>query len=162
MKAISLHQPWASLVMQGVKRLETRSWAPPASLVGERVLVHAAKRLDRCVLERPFSEVIRDPGRDAPIGVLLGSVLIEGAWEIEREADVGLIVREYHRRHDGLGGHFEEAIARELAFGDFELGRWAWGLGAPRRLNVPIPWGGRQRFFEVGQLTALLGPEHRR
>ena len=29
MKAISLWQPWASLVAEGVKTIETRSWAPP-------------------------------------------------------------------------------------------------------------------------------------
>jgi hypothetical protein len=26
MKALSLHQPWASLIALGVKRIETRSW----------------------------------------------------------------------------------------------------------------------------------------
>lgn len=157
MKAISLHQPWASLVMQGVKRLETRSWAPPASLEGRRVLVHAAKRLDPCVLEAPFSQVIRNPEVNAPTGVLLGSVLLEGAWRIDSAADRDLVVGEYHR---GEGARAREL---ELAFGDFELGRWMWGLQAPRQLNVPIPYNGRQGFFKVdGTLQALLGGEHSR
>ena len=32
MKALTLHQPWASLIAHGVKTIETRSWAPPRSL----------------------------------------------------------------------------------------------------------------------------------
>jgi ASCH domain-containing protein len=42
--AISLWQPWASLIALGVKRIETRSWPCPAKYIGERVLIHAAKR----------------------------------------------------------------------------------------------------------------------
>lgn len=41
MKAITLHQPWATLVALGVKTIETRSWAPPKALIGERLLIHA-------------------------------------------------------------------------------------------------------------------------
>ena len=29
MKALTLHQPWASLVMRGAKLYETRSWSTP-------------------------------------------------------------------------------------------------------------------------------------
>lgn len=43
-KALTLHQPWASLVALGIKSIETRSWAPPKALIGERLLVHAGRR----------------------------------------------------------------------------------------------------------------------
>lgn len=41
MKALSLHQPWASLVALGVKTIETRSWA---TKYRGPLLIHAAKR----------------------------------------------------------------------------------------------------------------------
>ena len=44
MKAISLHQPWASLIAVGIKTIETRSWAPPKALIGQRIAIHAAKK----------------------------------------------------------------------------------------------------------------------
>lgn len=65
MKAISLHQPWASLCVtrqpcdaceggtgyvaescdeRMVKRFETRSWPCPPKLIGSRVLIHATQR----------------------------------------------------------------------------------------------------------------------
>ena len=43
MKAISLWQPWASLIACEAKRIETRSWKPPQSLIGERIAIHAAQ-----------------------------------------------------------------------------------------------------------------------
>ena len=41
MKALTLHQPWASLIAGGRKTIETRPWAPPCGLVGERFAIHA-------------------------------------------------------------------------------------------------------------------------
>lgn len=41
LRAITLHQPWATLVALGVKTIETRSW--PTKYRG-RILIHAAKR----------------------------------------------------------------------------------------------------------------------
>ena len=45
MYAITLHQPWASLIALGVKTVETRSWPAPAHLVGQTIAVHAGKRV---------------------------------------------------------------------------------------------------------------------
>lgn len=47
MKAISLWQPWASLIACGAKPYETRSWAPPRSMIGQPIAIHAAKKVDR-------------------------------------------------------------------------------------------------------------------
>lgn len=40
MKALSLYQPWATPVVAGFKRLETRSWRTDYT---GRLLIHAAK-----------------------------------------------------------------------------------------------------------------------
>ena len=45
MKAITLHQPWATLIADGAKTIETRSWRPPQTLIGQRIVIHAGKRL---------------------------------------------------------------------------------------------------------------------
>lgn len=44
MKAISIRQPWAWLIVNGYKDIENRSW--PTSIRGE-VLVHASKGMTR-------------------------------------------------------------------------------------------------------------------
>lgn len=45
--AITLWQPWASLVAAGAKRFEFRSWPAPTHLVGRRVAIHAGARAVR-------------------------------------------------------------------------------------------------------------------
>lgn len=47
MKALTLWQPWASLVVAGCKPYEFRGWRAPASIVGHRIVIHAAaKKID--------------------------------------------------------------------------------------------------------------------
>lgn len=46
MKAITLKQPWASLVASGLKQVENRTWAVPRSIRGERIAIHAGKGFD--------------------------------------------------------------------------------------------------------------------
>ncbi len=63
MKAISIHQPWASLIAFGEKRFETRSWHPQYR---GRILIHASKTFnhaeqDLCHKE-PFISVLKPHG----------------------------------------------------------------------------------------------------
>ena len=44
MKAITLWQPYASLVAAGAKPFEFRGWHPPRSIIGQRIAIHAAAR----------------------------------------------------------------------------------------------------------------------
>ena len=46
MKALTIRQPWASLIALGVKHIETRSWRAPQSLIGQTIAIHAGKALD--------------------------------------------------------------------------------------------------------------------
>lgn len=45
MKALTIWQPWASLIMIGAKPYEFRSWMAPRSTVGKRIVIHAGSRL---------------------------------------------------------------------------------------------------------------------
>ena len=42
MKAITIKQPWASLIVHGIKDIENRTWACPWKYIGHRVLIHAS------------------------------------------------------------------------------------------------------------------------
>lgn len=41
MKAITIKQPWASLIVHGIKDIENRTWPCPKKYIGQRVLIHA-------------------------------------------------------------------------------------------------------------------------
>lgn len=42
MKAITIKQPWASLIVHGIKDIENRTWTCPKKYIGQRVLIHAS------------------------------------------------------------------------------------------------------------------------
>lgn len=44
MKALTIYQPWASLIMAGAKTVEWRGWALHRSLIGQRIAIHASAR----------------------------------------------------------------------------------------------------------------------
>ena len=42
MKTITIKQPWASLIIHGIKDIENRTWPCPKKYIGKRVLIHAS------------------------------------------------------------------------------------------------------------------------
>lgn len=44
MKALTVWQPWATLIAIGAKPYEFRHWTPPRSLRGQRIAIHAGAR----------------------------------------------------------------------------------------------------------------------
>jgi hypothetical protein len=135
-KAISVCQPWATLIVHGLKRLETRSWA-----TGHRgpLAVHAGKSFPPSArmlcLQEPYRTLLAGAGlldwRDLPTGHIIGVAEVVGctrAPELERLPDL------------------------ERQLGDFGPGRWAWALVNPRPLPAPVPCRGRLGLFEVPDL----------
>src|SRR5690606_7935017 len=47
MRALTLWQPWAWAMSIGLKRIENRTWRPPAWLIGQRFCLAAGKKWDR-------------------------------------------------------------------------------------------------------------------
>lgn len=47
MRALTLKQPWAYAVTHLGKRVENRTWAPPRSIVGHDIAIHAGKSIER-------------------------------------------------------------------------------------------------------------------
>lgn len=121
MKAISLWQPWASLIVDGRKQYETRDWATKHR---GPLAIHAAKVVDKdaCRLfgYRPY---------DIPSGAVLGVADLMHCCEMTEE----IIAMQ--------GGV-------ELAVGHWMVGRFAWKLRLVERFIVPVPTVGRQGIFE--------------
>ncbi len=70
MKAITIRQPWASLIMAGIKTVENRTWR--TSYRGP-LLIHAGAGTDREAMAR-YGHLL--PGW--PAGVILGTVDLTG------------------------------------------------------------------------------------
>jgi hypothetical protein len=62
MRAITLIQPWAGPIAQGIKTVENRTWEPPLALLGQRIAIHAGAKLDRETVEDLYEDGL-DPVR---------------------------------------------------------------------------------------------------
>lgn len=145
MKALTLWQPWASLVALGEKRIETRCWQ--TSYRGP-LAIHAAAKLPPRWLgasmhgnefRNELADVLnvgRDhtarAGIDAAIhGLPYGAVVaIVRLWDIELAHLVAETLEE-----------------RERIFGNYETGRYAWFLELVEKLDPPIPAKGNRLLW---------------
>lgn len=170
MKALSLHQPWASLLVHGRKQVETRGW--PLHHCG-RLLIHAAKhwtpetaetavglffrpQLEDIGVEFEATEAAIRRGWNLPFGAIVGSVEVVDCFRTE---DVRLsfpivtpnvVAGERWRKLD-LG-------MREYAFGDYSPGRFAFLCRNAVAFTRPVPCRGRQGLFTVDE-AILKGAE---
>lgn len=148
MKALTLTQPWATLVAIGAKRIETRSWKTPYR--GE-LAIHAAKGLGKLskwrfismLDEEPFKSVLkahfgeyRAPYfphpmlNNLPGGAIVATCTILDCFAITTS-------------------FADNAISsQERAFGDYTPGRYAWLLANVQKLETPIPAKGALGLWE--------------
>ena len=155
LKAISLWQPWASLIVAGLKTTETRGWTTKHR---GPLIIHAAKRpidaFGRALCER-YASVL---GEDAlPLGAVVGicqliDVLqVDPTFGLVDEVEAGIIqVPLYQSSKPGWSfrGDGCAVVGHEQAdVGDLSHGRYAWLLDDIVALDEPIEQSGRQGLW---------------
>ncbi len=132
MRALSLWQPWATLVAIGAKKWETRSW--PVEFRGQ-LAIHAAKKRDiesLCLVNtEPFETALK--GHGLPLGVVLCTVDVLNCFTTTHALENGLI------------------SDTERAFGDYSPGRYCFELGNLKCFSAPVPARGMQRIWKWEQ-----------
>jgi hypothetical protein len=153
-KAISLHQPWASLIPMGLKKYETRSWA--TSYTGP-LLICAAKKTSReqklyhQYFLTKYQQILTDTDNyvdwdDLPFGCAVALVNLTDCIRMTQT-------------------FISEQPQTELDTGDWRLGRFAWKLDNIRRIVPAIPIVGKQGLFNAEvelpeQLEPILATTH--
>jgi len=155
MKALSVRQPWAQLLIIGAKRLETRSWQTSHRGL---LAIHASQQIDETAKiitsAQPFRKYLEPQGFDRwdklPRGAVIGFCHLLDCINCDHPSARTL----WH-------------TPDEQAFGDFRAGRWAWLMASepnqtpptPLVVSPPIPWKGKLSVFD---LPDELFPEHLR
>lgn len=165
MKALTLHQPWASLVVIGAKTDETRGWPCPPAQIGKPLAIHAGAVLDRKASlwgERVVLEAL-EAARLIPSGAtgeilravaagklppmrLLGAFPRKKVVAVARVVASALLVPLV-----GDGWIREPASAASVLnylCGDFSHGRYAWRLADVKPLPEPCPVNGMQQLWD--------------
>lgn len=132
MRCLTLTQPWATLVMLGEKRVETRH-----VLFRHRgpLAIHASRQLDDGWLDNDFfRHALARHGitsaEQIPLGKVLGTVEVEDGCRFVDVIPFPACMPVAW--HDRLGVY-------EEAFGDFHVGRGGLLLRNPQPFAEPIP-----------------------
>lgn len=120
MKALTICQPYAELIVRGTKDVENRTW--PTNYRGP-LAIHAGK--SRSWLDDDNYDIPLD---DMTFGAIIGIAELVECVELEKVERPGPL--------DWL--HWDR----------FAHGPWCWVLDNVRRID-PIPYRGRQGLFEV-------------
>ena len=145
MKAITLTQPWASLVAIGAKRIETRSWQ---TNYRGALAIHAAKGFPRSA--RRFANTFLVNGalvnagyatadNNFPVGRVIATCQLIGCIKTDGLHPGATIL--FHN----IGLTITE---EEFAFENYEPGRFAWLFGDIRPLSTPVPATGHLGLWE--------------
>lgn len=165
MKAITIWNPYASLIGCHAKKFETRGWA---TKYRGPIAIHAAQRdpcrlplIDKAELARYIRQEI-DAGRCPPLplmprGAIIATAELVNVWRIVQQhpgADVAVA------KHIPLGAEsltldkhapdfdaFFVPTEQEIALGDWTPGRYAWELRNVKLLPNPVPVKGQQGLW---------------
>ena len=81
MKALSLKQHWLYAITDLDKRIENRSWPPPAHIIGRRIALHASKTIDRDSNDAILQIAGVGVPFNTPRGAIVATVVIAGYHE---------------------------------------------------------------------------------
>lgn len=168
MKALTLHQPWASLVALGAKMIETRSWS---TKYRGPLAIHAGRgKADPTDpiwngLVVPDSALLVPQLRPLVFGSVVATVELTDVYPIVDPSDFGDDLNGARTNGNGFvfvtperlevwkmsqWSHQYECrhrIGDDRPYGDFTSGRFAWMLADVKPLREPVPARGKQRLW---------------
>jgi hypothetical protein len=134
MKAITLHQPWATFIALGIKQYETRSWG---TRYRGTIAIHAGKLTTAQIedADAEYGDILDEYGliaADLPSGVIVATAELVDCILMARA-----FVESIHRA-DGY----------EFRVGGWSTGRFAWQLDNVGALDPPVPTRGMQGLWD--------------
>ncbi|WP_287149604.1 ASCH domain-containing protein [Mesorhizobium sp.] len=149
MKALTIWQPWATLIMAGVKPYEFRGWPAPVAIRGQRIAIHAGAR----------------PVKKAEIADLIIRLRSAEAWSTALKPEALAMLERWHSNPHALPlasiigtavlGQPQRAFEIVAEFGArlndsdrHEHSNWAWPLTAIEPLEPIQPAKGAQGFWD--------------
>lgn len=143
-KAISIRQPWATLIALRHKRYETRGWETPHR---GPIAIHASKDWRarsswQFWLRRVFREALPEETWLRFTNRHSGAA----QWKGPLGAVIAVANLVECQRAEAIRGHIDE---REMIFGDFSEGRFGWALADVVALPEPVPCSGKLGMFAL-------------
>lgn len=173
MKALTIYQPWASLVMVGAKPYEFRGWNPRerggayAALIGQRIVIHAsARKISRtevmgikshlrsthpdevagqCLLVDKAMPIL-DRALEQHIETEQGWANLDGHGDLPWSAGLGTAILGEPRNGYDIAEEF--GLAHVNDSDRDEHANWGWPMLDVEVWDTPIPMRGFQGFWK--------------
>ena len=131
MKALTICQPYAALIVTGEKLVENREW--PTNYRG-RLLIHAGK--SRQWLDDEDEQDFAERGDPLVFGALVGEATLADVLHI-----AAIQRGDYDTRYPWLRDHAHTH------------GLWCWVLQDVKRYAQPVPWKGAQGLWDFPEAS---------
>jgi len=156
MKAFTVWQPWASLIIAGAKPYEFRGWRAPRSLIGQRIVIHAAARkidfeeltvlFNVLALRDKSAQIARAAAETCLFPTLAIPVLNRALGrELPMAAGIGTAVLGEPRLGTKIAEEF--GVPRANDSDRDEHANWGWPMLDFEPWPEPIPMRGAQGFW---------------
>jgi hypothetical protein len=173
MKALTIWQPWASLIIAGAKPYEFRGWRAPRSLIGQRIVIHAAARkidpiealgLWNTLAERDYDDDGRIFAAETCLHPELAMPILESACPgscfpdrlpLPMAAGIGTAILGEPRNGMEIAAEF--GVPRANDSNRDEHANWGWPMLHIEVWPEPIPMRGAQGFWNWPVPTDLGG-----
>lgn len=164
MKALTVYQPWASLIMAGAKPYEFRKWSPRerggsyAALIGQRIVIHASQRpidfrevrdlidrLNGSSQDRASTALLRDKAMPVLERALDRDLMLGNHGDLPLSAGVGTAILGEPKSADEIADEFR--LVKMNDSDRYEHANWGWPMLGIEPWDMPVPMRGHQGFW---------------
>lgn len=163
LRVLSMWQPWAGLVAEGVKWIETRPYCAPDARIGDTIAIHATVgNTDHGLMQRIRDEVVVGPKAKFVYGAIICTVVLAESLPMTDK-------HMWDPKHLFIGGvdslwirdrgwadkpvPSDVDVTDQFRWGHFAPGRWAWIFTDVRKLAEPVPFIGGQGWSKTWEPT---------
>ena len=148
MKALTIWQPWATLIVAGAKPYEFRGWRAPRSIIGQRIVIHAAARkvsIPECNVLALSLSYGGDSAAQTCLHADLAIPILEAPYKLPLSCGLGTAIVGEPRNGVDIAGEFGLSWANDSDRQDHA--NWGWPLLEIERWPEPVPMKGAQGFW---------------
>lgn len=142
MPAITVWQPWASLIAIGAKPYEFRRWPAPKAIVGRRIAIHAGARKMRREEIQDLLLRVEDPDSGHALVAHLAKPLLHTALTSPGKIELSHVVC------TAILGEPKRATTLYPDSDRVDHHIWGWPLTDIQALQPPVPARGAQGFWK--------------
>ena len=147
-KVLTLWEPWATLLVHGIKKIETRPKPTTWTIEKGSYLIHSAKKWTREQRELIHDDIFRISLSQCDKKIWLhgfnfGHII--GAVDVVECIQITYITEKLENFIISL----DTIVSRkEYGMGNYNIGRYMWMTENHRILETPIPYKGGQGYYQ--------------